>query len=99
MGVVGGAVLLALSFAVVSLWLSLRSGSSADLEARINALRTEVSDLFDRVEQWQKRDRVRRVREAKEDGPPEVAPPNPASSRLERLRALRSVPRSNLRAN
>lgn len=89
-GVVGGAVLLALAFSVVSLWVSTRGGSSHELLARVSALRTELTDLADRVDQWQKRDRVRRVREAKEESQEASPPPaSPVDSRAARLSALR----------
>lgn len=66
LGVVGGSLVLSLGCSGVSLWFIAKSGSVHDLSAKQTALRTEVSDLADRLEQWMKRDRVRKVREGKE---------------------------------
>lgn len=87
----------AVVLAGVSLVLSLRAtriatapapASSQELYAHVQALRTSVIDLTDRVEQWQKRDRVRRTRESHEGV--EAAPPmDPVSLKAEvRRRAL-----------
>jgi len=37
------------------------------LTSQVNTLRLSIADLTDRVEQWQKRDRVRNLRAGKEE--------------------------------
>lgn len=100
-GVIGGAVILALAFSGVSLWLSLKTGSLSHLERQHSQLRLEVTDLVDRVEQWQKRDRVRRTREGKESAelptasPVEGSTPTPngldRAAKMAMLRARRGT--------
>lgn len=100
LGVVGGAVLLALCFSAVSLWFTLRSGSVSEVERKVSSIRLELTDVIDRVEQWQKRDRVRRVREGKEQAE-QASSPAPAAApvdRIARLRQLRAMGRTRMSA-
>lgn len=44
--------------------------TTADVERQVNTLRLAIADLTDRVEQWQKRDRVRNLRAGQEAAAP-----------------------------
>lgn len=91
LGVLGGAVVLALALAGVSLWATLRAGSVPELEHQVAKLRLEVTDVVDRLEQWQKRDRVRRLREGREDADAGASLAAPAElSRAQRIAELRA---------
>jgi hypothetical protein len=68
---IGAAVsAVALLLSAVSLgihWLERKSTPQVDhLNARIDSLQTSQLDILDKVEHWQRRDRVRRVRDAQE---------------------------------
>lgn len=94
LGVLGVLVVLAAVGTGVSLWMVLRAGSVPMLERTVSAMRLELADVVDRLEQWQKRDRVRRLREGKEDA--EHAAPAPQTlSRQDRLAHLRAMRRNN----
>lgn len=64
--------LTALAAALVSLavsaWVSLRPrpDSPAELLSTVRQLSLDVTELYDKVEHWQRRDRVRRLREGQE---------------------------------
>jgi hypothetical protein len=57
----------------------------APLQAEIDALRLGQTDLIDRVDQWTKRDRTRRLRQDKLDEPQEM-PSVPDSDPKQALR-------------
>lgn len=69
-GIAASLSAVALGCAVVSLavhWVRRKEPPDVtELRALVHELRTEHLDLFDKVEHWVKRDRVRRLREAKE---------------------------------
>jgi hypothetical protein len=56
----------ALVTAGVSLWIHYRTGSLTELRSRVRQLDLDLHDLFDTVEKWTRRDRVRRLREGRE---------------------------------
>ena len=47
-------------------WIRPSEPTTAEVARELQAMRLAHADLVDRVEQWQKRDRVRRLREGKE---------------------------------
>lgn len=58
--------LLALITAGVSLWLTVRGGSFHELRTQVRQIDLDLHELFDTVEKWTRRDRVRRLREGRE---------------------------------
>lgn len=72
--------LLALVSAGVSLWLTTRAASPRELTSSVRQLELDLHELFDTVEKWTRRDRVRRLREGREaaglDNPTTPAPVN-----------------------
>lgn len=66
--------MLALAASAVSLHLHRKVGSQFDVAQRLHALESDLNDLYDRVEHWQRRDRTRRLRDA---NPPMVELPQP----------------------
>jgi hypothetical protein len=64
------------------LWTRDPTPSVAALERDMNALRLSLADLFDKVETWQRRDRVRRLRESNEPQPEEPLEPRALKQRL-----------------
>lgn len=87
---VGVVALLALAAAGVSLALHRRAGNPLDLAHQVNQQRLDLDELFDRVDQWQRRDRVRRLRASHE--PPE-APAAPQRGSPEYKQFLRNKAR------
>jgi hypothetical protein len=84
-----------LALAGVSLLVTLKRPepkSTPELMREVNALRLGHADLVDRVEQWQKRDRVRRLREGKEELQQELAPMDPRSVKDQLRRQFGVVP-------
>jgi len=53
----------------VSLWLHRKPGSLSDVSTRVHALELDLNELYDRVDHWQRRDRVRRLRQGQEELP------------------------------
>jgi len=93
-GVLG---LVAVALAGVSLALHWRAGTATALVPRVHALESDLNDLYDRVEHWQRRDRVRRLREG--PGPEQLQQAAPAPGTAEykqaykealRMRAMRT---------
>jgi len=70
---VGVLAVSALVLSGVSLMLHRKGGSAVDLAHRVHTLELDLNELFDRVDHWQRRDRVRRLRE------PAIELPNPAA--------------------
>lgn len=69
LGLIAALSIFALCSAGVSLflhWVRPAEPTTADQARELQALRLAHADLVDRVEQWQKRDRVRRLREGRE---------------------------------
>lgn len=66
LGVWGALTVLALVAAGVSLWLSVRTGSLSELTSTVRQLSLDVSELYDRVEHWTRRERVRKLRDGQE---------------------------------
>lgn len=62
-GVWGAVCVLALVTSTVSLWLHHRVGSVRELESRLRQQELDLHELFDTVEKWTRRDRVRRLRD------------------------------------
>lgn len=75
LGTLSAIAVLALISAAVSLWLHLRSGSVHSLESKVNQVTLDLHDLFDTVEKWTRRDRVRRLRDGREEAGQVVAVP------------------------
>jgi len=75
------------AFSGVSLWISLRvqSVSPVELLKQVHILQSDVQDLYDRVDAWQRRDRVRTLRASREV----VTPPAPVPGSPEFKQALR----------
>jgi hypothetical protein len=75
--------LLAMVTAGVSLWLTTRAASPRELTSSVRQLELDLHELFDTVEKWTRRDRVRRLREGREaaglDNPGQAAPVNLAA--------------------
>jgi hypothetical protein len=70
------------------LWTRGPQPSIAELEREVNALRLAHSDMVDKVEAWQRRDRQRRLRESHEVPDPSMAPPSNDPAEVKRqLRA------------
>ena len=75
-------------------WLERNSSPQVDhLNARIDSLQTSQLDILDKVEHWQRRDRVRRVRESQEslptqNEPLELQPSQPSVLPKDQLRLL-----------
>lgn len=57
---------LALITALVSLYFCLRSGSLPEVTTQVRQLALDVTELYDKVEHWTRRDRVRKLREGQE---------------------------------
>lgn len=57
---------LALISSVVSLVIHSRTGSSHQLQSAVRQLTLDVQEVFDRVEHWTRRDRVRKMRDGRE---------------------------------
>lgn len=57
---------LALITALVSLYFVLRTGSLPEIQSTVRQLSLDVSELYDKVEHWTRRDRVRKLREGQE---------------------------------
>jgi len=90
---VGVLSLAALCISGVTLHLQRKAGSSYDVGQRVHALESDLNDLYDRVEHWQRRDRTRRLREA---GPIEqIQPPGPPRGTPEYKHELRKRVRGN----
>lgn len=95
MGFVASAVMLALGFSIVSLFLHWKRRDehpdTADLRERVAGLGNEIIDLQDRVGQWMKRDSVRKARQGKEKASQAVEDDNPGPISLaDRKRELRA---------
>lgn len=60
------AAVLALITALVSLYFCLRSGSVPEIQTQVRQLAIDVTELYDKVEHWTRRDRVRKLREGQE---------------------------------
>lgn len=83
---VGGALLvIALVSSAVSLWLHRRAESPAELTSQVRQLGLDVSELYDKVEHWTRRERVRRFREGQ--GADQPATPPTVADRKAALRA------------
>lgn len=80
LGLIASLSVFALCSAGVSLflhWIRPSEPTTAEQARELQALRLAHADLVDRVEQWQKRDRVRRLREGREsvdETPAELSP-------------------------
>lgn len=64
--------------AAVTLLITLRRPAplaTSELARDVNALKLALADLVDKVDHWQRRDRVRKLREANEIDPPTLAEP------------------------
>jgi len=64
-GVWGAALILVAVSSIVSLWLHLRAGSFHSLQTQVRALARDVEDLYDAVEKWGNREKVRNLRAGK----------------------------------
>lgn len=64
-GVWGAVLFLAVVSSIVSLWLHVRTGSFHDLQTQVRALARDVEDLYDAVEKWGNREKVRNLRAGK----------------------------------
>lgn len=58
--------LVAIVSSVVSLWQVYRDGSFHELRSLVRQIDLDLHELFDTVEKWTRRDRVRRLREGRE---------------------------------
>lgn len=74
LGVWGALTVLALVAAGVSLWMHLRIGSLHELQSQIRSTTGDMAELFDLFEKWTKRERVRRLRDSREEA---AAAPQP----------------------
>ena len=63
---VGALCLLAMVSGVGSLWFSVRAGSTTTLRGQVRQLDLDLHELYDVVEKWTRRDRVRRFRDGQE---------------------------------
>jgi hypothetical protein len=64
----------ALVSAGISLWIHYRTGSLTELRSSVRQLDLDLHELFDTVEKWTRRDRVRRLREGREASETPSAP-------------------------
>lgn len=85
LGVWGAVSVVALVSSIVSLWLHYRTGSVRQLTSEVRQTSLDVHELFDTVEKWTRRDRVRRLREGRVETEPAV-PLTPADRKAQ-LRA------------
>lgn len=80
--------LLALVSSAISVAVALRLKVESELRTTVRQLVTDMHELFDVVEKWTRRDRVRRLREGRENAGLDVpaVPQGPVSK--EQLRAM-----------
>lgn len=64
-GVIGGFALISAVIHAYTLWRSQTSPDIFALNAQVLSLKLEVTDLIDRVDSWQRRDKTRAARERK----------------------------------
>jgi len=84
-----GASLMALVIAIVSLAFQLRAGSVHELQSKVRSIDADVTDLAERLNTWQRRDSVRKARDAKEPMPVEIPSLGDRKSQLRaRARAM-----------
>mgnify|MGYP003581365873 FL=1 len=65
-----GLTILNFGMAAYTLWETRRYAAPAEVIRALHALQLDVSDIVDRVEMWQRRDRSRKHREDGADGTP-----------------------------
>lgn len=92
---VGVLAILALVSSGVSLVLHRRGGSPVDLAHRVHVLELDLNELFDRVDHWQRRDRVRRLRDAPADLMAAQAPSRGTPEFKQALRAKAAAERAH----
>lgn len=64
-GVIGGGSIISLVAHAYTLWRITRTPDNAELRSKVTHLNSEVADLIDRVDSWQRRDKTREARARK----------------------------------
>jgi hypothetical protein len=86
-GLLGGGLALSLGIHAVTLWKMAHTPDLSELDAEVTSLRLQVTDLIDRVDSWQRRDKTRNAREVraqKDQEPLEEAPGGDRKAALRR---------------
>ncbi len=92
LGVLGGLVVISVLVHAYTLWRFSEYPDVGRLKKEVETLRLEVTDLVDRVDSWQRRDRTRNIRAAKAEEDAQIANSIPAPLSLkERKARLRTL--------
>jgi len=85
LSLIGSLAVVSACVAGITLWLQTRPSKIPDvkeLETAVIQLRLQLNDMLEKFEAQNRRERVRRLRESKEDVPQEVAPSSPDEVRM-----------------